>query len=247
MADQFNTLDLSCCDVAATKQQFAVSGRNPDVDSGTDEDVWNQGGDYPFQAVDAATEIVSDDANDAAAGTGAQALRVTGLSGGLIVSETVATNGLTPVALSNQYNRIFSTEVTAAGSGGENAGTILVQQTAGPLVLGAVLPGAGNVLNGIFTIPDNWGSTTLLSLSASLGKQATSFLSFILQFRRPGGGWTIGVVFDLNSQGSGVVNFPVIGESSTLILTSGFDIRARTLGANTANNGITVNMTFREV
>ena len=247
MADQLNTLDLSCCDIAATKQLQAIVGRNPDVDSGTDEDVWTPGGDFNFDAVDAATEILSNNAADTAAGAGAQQILVRGLSGGLLTNETVVMNGVTPVALTNQFNRIFFTEVVAVGTpGASNTGTITIQQTAGPITLGQILPEAGNVLNGFFTIPDNWQPARLQSLAGSIGKQAASFLSIVLQFRRPGGGWTTAVILDVNSQGSSIFNFPLVGETSSLLLPSGYDVRARTSGANTANNGITVNMTFRE-
>lgn len=246
MADNFNTLDLSCCDVAATKQVQAIVGRNPDVDSGTDEDVWTPGGDFDFDAVDAATEIFSDNAADTAAGTGAQSIRIRGLSGGVITDETVAMNGVTPVALSNQYNRIFFTEIVTVGTGGSNTGTLTIQQTVGPVLLGNVLPEVGNVLNGFFTVPDNWNPAQLTNLAGSIGKQAASFMSIILQFRRPGGGWTTGVILDVNTQGSSIFNFPLVGETSSLLLPSGYDARARTSGANTTNNGVTVNMTFSE-
>lgn len=247
MADNLNTLDLSCCDAAATKKTFAVVGRNPDVDSGTDEDVWAQGGDYPFTAVDAACEIVSDNAADTAAGTGAQSVGIIGLSGGVITSETVATNGLTPVATANQYSRIFATSIPAAGSGLENAGNILVQQTAGPVILGTIVIGQGNVLNGIFTIPDDWNPARITALSGSLGKQAASFLSFILQYKPTGGGWTTLAVVDLNTQGGSLFNFTLTGDTSSFTALPGMDFRARTLGASSSNNGITVSMTFREI
>ncbi len=247
MADQFNTLDLNCCEVPASVNRITLIGRNDDVDSGTDEDVWPVGGDYPFSAVDAACELLSDNAADTAAGTGAQKVVVTRLSGGILTQETVTPNGVTPVALINQYNRIFQTEISQAGSSFQNVGNITIQQTTGPVILGRILPGQGDVLNGIFTIPDNWNASRITSLAGSLGKQAASFLSFTFQYKPPGGGWNTVAIVDLNTQGSGVFTFQPTGETSSFVAFAGYDFRARTLGAGTVNNGITVAFGFSEI
>lgn len=249
MADNFNVSDPLCCEGGGgVKQRFASVGRNPDVDAGVDEDIWTPGGNYPFQAVDAATELVSDSANDAAAGTGAQQMLVTGLSGGVITQETVVTNGITPVVMANQYSRIFVTEAVIAGSVGSNDGTITIQQTAGPLTLGQILPGVGNVLNAIFTIPDDWNPATLLAFGASMGKQAASFLSVALQFRSgSSGGWTVAAIVDLNTQGTGSFAIgPANQGLGSLRFQPGDDIRMSTIGANTANNGVTGFFTVEE-
>lgn len=249
MTDNFNVSDPLCCEGGGgVKQSFAAVGRNPDVDSGTDEDIWAGGGDYPFNAIDAATEIVSSSANDAAAGTGAQTVTVVGLSGGLLTQETVSMNGLTIVPLVNQYSRCFVTEALTAGSIGSNDGTITIQQTAGPLTLGQILPGVGNVLNGIFTIPDDWNPVTLKALGGSIGKQAASFFSIILQFRSgPNGGWTTGGIIDVNTQGSGVFNIAAPGQRvGSITFQPGDDIRLRTSGSATINNGATGYFTVEE-
>ncbi len=249
MANNFNISDPLCCEGGGgVKEKFAAVGRNPDVDSGTDEDLWAVGGDYPFNSVDAATEILSDSANDAAAGTGAQSVMVRGLSGGVLTDETVIMNGVTAVALANQYSRIFSTNLPAAGSVGSNDGTITVQQTAGPIIMGQILPLVGNVLNAIFTIPDDWNPAVLQAFGGSLGKQAASFLSVILQFRQGStAGWTVAGIIDLNSQGSGLFNIgPTEENIGSLIIQPGTDIRIRTSGASSANNGCTGYFTVEE-
>lgn len=249
MANQFNISDPLCCEGGGgVKRRFAAVGRNPDVDSGTDEDIWSSGGDYPFNAVDAQTELLSDNAADTAAGIGAQSVTVTGLSGGVITQETVATNGVAAVILANQYSRIFATEIATAGSSGSNVGTITVQQTAGPVILGLILPLVGNVLNAIFTIPDDWNPVTLQAIGGSIGKQAASFFALVLQFRSgPNGGWTTAGIIDVNTQGTGVFDIGPQGQGvGSINFQPGDDIRMRTSGANTANNGATGYFTVEE-
>lgn len=97
-------------------------------------DIWGESGLYPWVTGGAAIsmEIVSTSANDTAAGTGAQSITVSGLDfAGNEISETKATNGLTAVALTNQYYRINSIAIAAVGSGLRNLGKIIVRDAGG--------------------------------------------------------------------------------------------------------------------
>lgn len=104
------------------------SGRNPDIDTASvPEDVWNGGGVYtgfPLTSSEKVT-VVSSSANDAAAGTGARTVSITGLDANYAVqSETLTLNGTTPVLSVGTYRRVHTARVVSAGSGGVNEGTL---------------------------------------------------------------------------------------------------------------------------
>lgn len=112
-------------------------------------DVWTNGGLYPWMTGLTSLEIVSvgaNAANDTSAGTGARSITVSGLDLALAeISETVSTNGTTPVALAAQFYRINSINISAAGSGGRNAGEIRLRDTGGGTTR-AIIP--------VATVPD---------------------------------------------------------------------------------------------
>lgn len=101
-----------------------VFGYNADVDT-SEESVWPDGGTVPHPTVASVLDIVSTDAADAAAGTGARTVFIEGLDGDYnVVSETVTLNGTTNVSTVEEYLYINQFYVVTAGSGGANAGTI---------------------------------------------------------------------------------------------------------------------------
>jgi hypothetical protein len=61
-------------------RRVTAIGNNPDLDTATlPEDIWSGGGQYPWMTGATALEVVSDSANDAAAGTGARTVTINGL------------------------------------------------------------------------------------------------------------------------------------------------------------------------
>ncbi len=109
------------------------SGKNPDVDTATvPEDVWGVGGVYtgfPDSTLET-VEALSSSALDAAAGTGARTISITGLDANYnVISETITLNGVTPVASTQQFRRVHTARVVTAGSGGVNAGIITVRHS----------------------------------------------------------------------------------------------------------------------
>ena len=177
-------------------------GTNLDIDTGTTpEDIWDGGGVYPFPTAAAATTVVSANAADTAAGTGAQQVTVEGLdSDYLFTTETIATNGGT-VALSNQYNRIFRAYIGNVGSGGVNAGNITVQH--GGTVLAQITAGKGQTLMAIYTIPADYPPLRLYNWYASVGRQAATSAALELRIRNFGKGWRVQHALEANAQGSG--------------------------------------------
>ena len=107
-------------------------GRNPAV--GITSAPICLGGVYQTPAAATALEVVSDDANDTAAGTGAREVYIQGLDANFdLQEEYVATNGLTPVATANNYMRVFRTYVTKSGtyatqSAGSHVGDITIRE-----------------------------------------------------------------------------------------------------------------------
>ena len=139
-------------------------GLNPDIDSGTDEDVWYGGGDYPWPAAAAATTVVSDNAADDAAGTGCLTVLVTGLNSDFETVAQVATmDGVTPVALATNLIRIESAKCTSSGTAQSNVGTIDIKH--GATIIGVMPPDEGTTLQCIYTVPagHTWLIDTLTS------------------------------------------------------------------------------------
>lgn len=113
-----------------------------------------------------AVDVVSANAVDTAAGTGAQQVEIAGLDGNYNLQyEIVSLNGQTAVTSSKKWLRVFSGEVVRAGTGGTNAGNIVVYKSGqGGMVAGGIPPtltsawlrilaGFGAGTSGLFTVP----------------------------------------------------------------------------------------------
>lgn len=101
-----------------------VFGYNPDVDT-TEESIWPANGTVPHPTVESVLKISSTSANDAAAGTGARTVFISGVNGSFnIVSETVILTGQTEVNTVNLYLYVNEFYTLTVGSGGANAGDI---------------------------------------------------------------------------------------------------------------------------
>tara|TARA_R110002074_G_scaffold213042_3_gene382688 strand:- start:457 stop:1191 length:735 start_codon:yes stop_codon:yes gene_type:complete len=78
---------------------------------------------YPTTA--GVVTLVSDDANDTSAGTGARTIKIQGLDGDYnFQEETVTLNGTTNVTTTNSFLRIFRMSVETAGSSGGIEGDV---------------------------------------------------------------------------------------------------------------------------
>ena len=101
-------------------------GYNPDV-NGTEETVWEHGGNYPWLASAVTMFVSSSSANDANGGTGANTIKIQGLDEDYNeIEEIVALNGQTQVTTQLSYLRVYRAFVTLAGSSGTSGGTIYI-------------------------------------------------------------------------------------------------------------------------
>ena len=133
-------------------------GKNPDIDSASvPEDIWGGGGIYtgfPLTTLET-LEVLSTSADDAASGTGARTVTITGLDGDYnIITETVTLNGTTPVATTKQFRRAHTMRTVTAGSNGVNAGVITVRHSSTESnVFLAMQIGTNQTNNSGYTIP----------------------------------------------------------------------------------------------
>lgn len=121
-------------------------GFNLDVDTGSEEVVSSFGGTFNIMTTADTLDIVSDDANDNAAGTGARLLLVQGIDENfLAIEEYIAPNGLTPVTTVNSYLGVNRVYVVQTGTGQRNLGNITLDDTAGTVGVQAQIPAEKSV------------------------------------------------------------------------------------------------------
>lgn len=156
-----------------------ISGRNPDVDSGTDpEDLWANGGTMSWPTTADTLDVVSTSADDDGApttNTGVQTLYIEGLDGSWDeVSETVTLNGTTPVTTSNSYIRIKEAYGINAGTyHGSNAGIITADDTTtGTNRMLNIPAGVGRTQLGRYSVPNGF-TAYLLGAHMSVDTRAS--------------------------------------------------------------------------
>jgi len=121
-------------------------------------------------------EILSSDANDAAAGTGARTVEIQGLDANFAEqTQTVTMNGTTAAAITGTWMRVFRARVTESGtyasqSAGSHAGTLTVR------VAGA---GATWATIGLTTASFPMGQTEIGAYTIPAGKTAYLLASTI--------------------------------------------------------------------
>ncbi len=95
---------------------LGASARSPVTPVSTINDLWPVTGSLVHQIAASPIDIVSDSANDTAAGSGARTLFVQGLDANFDqIGEAIDLDGLTPVQTVNSYIRHFSTTIIASG------------------------------------------------------------------------------------------------------------------------------------
>lgn len=123
------------------------------------EDVWEgAAAAYPWMLGNTSLEAVSDNANDTAAGTGAQNLTVSGIdiAGTVVSSGAIPLSGTTPVALPGNFYRINAASVgmiTPVAGKQTNLGTITIRDAGGGTVRAVIPPRKRSAQQAVFTTP----------------------------------------------------------------------------------------------
>lgn len=220
-------------------------GRNGDIDTTSDpEDVWAGGGLYTGQPDHAdaaeALDIVSSDAADAAAGTGARTVRAHGLDANWEPQTVDATlNGTTQVSLSGTWRRLNVLEVLTGGSGGANAGTLTIDGATSGLIYAAVPPGFNRTQIAAYTVPDGFdGLLTHLEIAMARASGAAGSAQVTLRRRAEGGVYQvirnyeitdglgappIGAPLLLGAKDDIVVRVESVSDNNTIV-TASFDV-----------------------
>lgn len=127
-------------------------GANSNVGT-TEETIWTNGGNITWPAAAFTAYIVSSDAADTSAGTGARTVTVSGLDADYKdKTVSVTLNGTSTVAISGTWLRINRAFVTSSGTGGAAAGTITIQDVGATVVYANL--GLGNQTQmAVYTVP----------------------------------------------------------------------------------------------
>jgi len=172
--------------------RVAALGRSTIATTGSvPVDMWEGAAAYPFMTAATSLELVSDNANDSAAGTGGRSVLVSGLNASFAqISETVIPNGTTAVALTQQFYRINSLILTSAGSGKVNAGQIVIRDAGAGTTRAIMTAGIGISRQAVYTVPA--GYTLLLEnvemqINSSSGGGLSRGADCVLYFGSPNG------------------------------------------------------------
>ena len=160
--DFLNEIALGTVEGAYVVHKF---GANDDI--GTTIEPITISGFYRTPTAPTSLEIVSNNAQDSATGTGARKFKIIGINGsGNEVSEEVIMDGTTPVSLTNQYLRVYRYYILESGSyatqtTSSQLGTITIQEIGGGdvwsqlnLVDGGF--GVGQSEIGVYTVPKGY-------------------------------------------------------------------------------------------
>ncbi len=187
---------------AASLNKF---GRNPDIDSAA-EDIWSQGGNWTPPTAARVHALVSSNAADAAAGTGARTVEVQGLDENFAMqTETVTLNGVTPVNTVGSYWIIHRMIVKTAGSGGYNVGTITATAATDATVTASIFPLTNQTLMAIWQVPAS--RTFFLSrYYASINALTAAKADVELWVKPFGETWQLKHIIGADSSGTGIVD-----------------------------------------
>lgn len=215
--------------------RVAIVGHNTDIDTATvPEDIWEGGGLYPFQSVPQNLEVLSSSTDDTAAGTGMRTVRVVGLDGGYHeISEVVALNGTTAVALTQQYFRVNQLVGVTAGSGGQNAGVITLRVASAGATQAVMDTGDGLAHQAIYTVPAGKTLHFITRESALLRVGSSETVEIHVKIRQPGGPWISRNIFGIQNQGTSAF----VKELPFLAVPQFSDLRGGCLSSSANNVG----------
>lgn len=213
----------------------------------TQETVWSVGGLLTRMTSADTLDIVSSDANDTSAGTGAQSIIIYGIDENYEAQiEVVTMNGTTPVTTTNQWLGVNRMSIYLAGSGGENAGTITATVTTGGATQAEIPATEGSTQHAFFFVQANhqllsdWLYINAVKLSG--GGQPVITIEIWVTSLVSGAKYLVAQFFDDTQTQSALELKPsqpfVVGEKSL------FEVRAV---SDTASTGVNVRFSGVEV
>lgn len=131
------------------------TGWNGAISPSTPEDVWASGGEMVWPTAAETIEVVSGDANDSVAGTGAQRVVVEGLDASWEpLTEEVDLSGTTAVTTTGAFLRINRAWISHVGTyHGANAGVISMSGTTSSNNYGQIAVGQGETKMARYSVP----------------------------------------------------------------------------------------------
>lgn len=212
---------------------------NPDIDTDTDpEDLWTNGGLWvpPTQA--RVHNVVSTNANDTSAGTGARTITIFGLNANFdLIQEELDLNGTSNVATTNEYIRIYRMSVSRFGSSATNAGDITATAVTDATISAAIGAGNGQTEKAIYTIPNGFiGLLTQYSGFISRTAPSGANVGIGLYVRVFGaGGYTIKHRASISIDG----NNPFENNFTTpIVIPSKSDVKLTCISVSDSNTGV---------
>ena len=142
----------------------------------TESVIWDGGGNYTFLTVAEKMDVVSDDVNDDAVGTGARTIVVFGLDTNFEkIQELVIMDGTNIVTTNASFIRVFRVLVLTSGTNDPindaNKGNITITGHDSSILQAKILINNGQTLMGIYTVPaGKTAYVTGATLSCSQGK-----------------------------------------------------------------------------
>ena len=135
-------------------RSVVVEGHNSALDTADgDADLWGCGGNLSYLSVAETIDVVSDDANDTSAGTGARSIIILGLDASFnAVVDVVVLAGLTPVESRVAFYRITGVFVGTAGTSLTNEGIINLTSSISATIQCCVEAGYSTGVQGFFTL-----------------------------------------------------------------------------------------------
>jgi len=212
-----------------------IRGHNDDLDSGTEEDVWETGGDLTYMTSAETMEIASSSTSDDGdpAGVGLQTVLISGVSStGALQTETITMNGTTDVTTSSSYLRVNSMTGLTAGSTGWNVGTVTATATTAATVQCQMSATEGTTQNSHYTVPLNKTLHVVqIELNAAKITGATPLMEFKAYVRPGGAGACWLQLFDklLDTAVTDELDLVLPFPSSSTQATSRTDLRMRAL------------------
>lgn len=156
-------------DIAGESIEF-VQGSNPKVDLGASENLWDLGGTLVYPTANEQWEMISDNPNDTALGSGAREILLTYLDENYVrQTQTLATNGGTVTIPGVDKFRGIQAKVTQAGSALKNLGLITFKVAGGGADRLGITQGGNKSLHGFFTLPANQRGFLIYAVS-TIGK-----------------------------------------------------------------------------